>query len=89
MLTADLGAGPGPPVVAAARDEDVVRIGQRGGSVRRTGRWVVPRRLKLRSSWCEVTLDFTDAVIMHDTLRIDMNVRGGTLILVTGPGICR
>jgi len=65
----------------------VIRIDQRGGSVRRSGRWVVPRRLELRSSWCDVTLDFTDAVIMHDTLHIDMNMRGGSLILVAGPGI--
>lgn len=87
VLTADLVAGPGRPGVATAQAEEVIRLGQRGGSVRRTGRWVVPRRLELRSSWCDVTLDFTDAVIMHDTLRIDMNVRGGSLILVAGPGI--
>jgi hypothetical protein len=48
---------------------------------------VVPRRLELRSSWCDVTLDFTDAAITYSTLRIDMKVRGGSLILVTGPGI--
>ncbi len=34
-----------------------------------------------------MTLDFTDAVIMHDTLRIDMKMRGGSLILVTRPGV--
>jgi hypothetical protein len=38
-------------------------------------------------SWCDVTLDFTDAVIRHDTLLIDMNMRGGSLTLVVGPGI--
>ena len=84
VLTADLAAGPG---VATAPAGDVIRIGQRGGSVRRTGRWIVPRRLELRPSWCDVTLDFTDAVIMHDTLHIEMNMRGGSLILVTRPGI--
>jgi hypothetical protein len=83
-LTTDLVAGPGG---ATAQAEDVIRIDQRGGSVRRTGRWVVPRRLELRPSWCDVTLDFTDAVIMHDRLRIDMNVRGGSLTLVAAPGI--
>lgn len=95
-LTADLVArpsAPGAPGVSAgpgaapARAADTIRIDQRGGSVRRTGRWTVPRRLELRSSWCDVVLDFTDAVITHDTLRIDMNVRGGSLTLVAGPGI--
>ena len=81
-LTADLGPGPAP-----AQAEEVVRIDQRGGSVQRTGRWVVPRRLELRPSWCDVTLDFTEAVIAADTLLIDMSMRGGSLILVTRPGI--
>lgn len=85
VLTADL-----PSIAAsggAAEVKDVVRIDQRAGSVRREGRWVVPRRIDLRPSWCDVMLDFSDAVITQDTLRIDMNMRGGTLLLVTGPGI--
>jgi hypothetical protein len=64
----------------------VIRINQHGGSVQRTGRWVVPRRLELRSSWCDVMLDFTNEVITRGTLRIDMNVRGGSLILLARPG---
>jgi Domain of unknown function (DUF1707) len=88
VLTADLGPGrPGRPGAVRAQAEDVVRIDQRGGSVRRTGGWVVPRLLELRTSWCDVTLDFTDAVIVADTLVIDMHMRGGSLILVTRPGV--
>jgi hypothetical protein len=56
VVISDLPAQPG---TAAPRAKDVVRIDQRGGSVQRTGRWVVPRRLELRTSWCDVTLDFT------------------------------
>ena len=86
-LTADLVPGPSMPGAAMAQAEDVIRIDQRGGSVRRTGRWVVPQQLELRSSWCDVWLDFTDALITHDTLRIDLNMRGGSLILVAVPGL--
>ena len=86
-LTADLVAAPSMLDVAMAQAEDMIRIDQRGGSVRRTGRWVVPQRLELRSSWCDVWLDFTDAVITHDTLRLDLNMRGGSLVLVAGPGL--
>jgi Domain of unknown function (DUF1707) len=86
VLTADLTGGPGRSGVATAQAEDVMRISKHGGSVRRTGRRVVPRRLELRSSWCNVTLDFTNAVITRDTVRIDMNVRGGSLILLARPG---
>jgi Domain of unknown function (DUF1707) len=64
-----------------------IRIAQKGGSVSRTGQWTVPRRIDLRPSWCDVTLDFTDAVLTHHTLLIDMRMRGGTLTLVAGPGV--
>src|SRR6202050_373180 len=77
LLTADL----------AERAQDVIRIGQRGGSVRRGGRWVVPRRLELRPSWCDVMLDFTNSVIGPDALLIDLNMRGGSLVLVARPGM--
>jgi hypothetical protein len=90
VLTADLGrpsGGPDPMDLAAAKADEVIRIDQRGGSVKRAGPWVVPRRMELRPSWCDVTLDFTDAVITHDTLLIDMNMRGGSLALVAGPGV--
>ncbi|WP_377267887.1 DUF1707 domain-containing protein [Peterkaempfera sp. SMS 1(5)a] len=87
-LTADL-----PPVsamggTAVAEVKDVVRIAQvHSGAIERVGRWVVPRRLELAITYCEVTLDFTDAVITHDTLRIDVAMMGKTLTLVTRPGI--
>jgi Domain of unknown function (DUF1707) len=85
-LTADLTGGPDRSDVATAQAKDVIRISKHGGSVRRTGRWVVPRRLELQSSWCQVTLDFTNAVITRDTVCIDMDVRGGSLILLVLPG---
>jgi hypothetical protein len=86
-LTADLAAPPASPAPESAPAEDVMRIDQYGGSVQRSGRWVVPRRLELHPSWCDVTIDFTDAVIRHDTLHIEMKMRGGSLILVVGPGM--
>jgi hypothetical protein len=83
VLTADLVTG----TAHAARAEEVVRIDQKGGSVQRTGQWVVPRRLELRSSWSDVTLDFTEAVIVEDTLLVEMDMRGGALVMVTTPGV--
>ena len=91
-FTADLPpSAPGryvPSAIAAAPPpEGEIRIAQKGGSVSRTGHWAVPRRIDLRPSWCDVTLDFTEAVIAVDTLLIEMSMRGGSLILVTRPGI--
>ncbi|MFI0764229.1 DUF1707 domain-containing protein [Streptomyces sp. NPDC021218] len=90
VLTADL-----PPVSAATgggmagvEAKDVVRIEQvHSGAVERAGHWVVPRRLELAVTYCKVTLDFTDAVITHDTLRIDVAMTGKTLKLITRPGV--
>lgn len=88
VLTADL------PAVSTAKDgtaaevKDVVRIEQVfSGAVERMGRWVLPRRLELEVTWCDVTLDFTEAVITQDTLRIDVAMTGKSLTLVTRPGI--
>lgn len=81
-LTADLPAAPG-----RAEAKELVRIEQQAGSAVRSGGWVVPRRLEIESSWGDVTLDFTQAVIAEATLRIDLNMHAGTLKLVTRPGV--
>ncbi|MGW7072303.1 DUF1707 SHOCT-like domain-containing protein [Streptomyces sp. NPDC054855] len=87
-LTTDL-----PPVsvtggAVAAEVKEVVRIEQvHSGAVERVGRWVVPRRLELAVIWCDVTLDFTEAVITQDVLRIDVTMAGKSLTLITGPGV--
>lgn len=90
-LTADLPVASTPAGGAAAGGvvpKDVVRIDHVfSGAVKRTGRWVLPRRLELAVSWCDVTLDFTEAVITQDTLQIDVAMTGKTLTLVTGPGV--
>jgi hypothetical protein len=84
VLTADLPAAAGQASVGV---EDVVRIRQEGASTRRGDGWTVPRRLEIRSAWGEVTLDLTDAVITHDTLDIDLDLRAGALKLLIRPGV--
>nr|WP_317620511.1 DUF1707 domain-containing protein [Streptomyces sp. CBMA156] len=86
-LTTDL-----PPMTVSAEGvvaevRDVVRIDQKWSRVKRTGRWVVPRRLEIVTEWSAVTLDFTEAVITESTLRIDLDMQGKTLTLITRPGI--
>ncbi|WP_282090114.1 DUF1707 SHOCT-like domain-containing protein [Streptomyces tendae] len=84
-LTADLPAAADRVPDPAAKD--VVRIDQQGASTRRGEGWVVPRRMEIRSAWGEVTLDLARAVITHDTLHIDLDMRAGALKVVTRPGI--
>jgi hypothetical protein len=86
-LTADLVTPRASRAPESEQAKDVIRIDQRGGTVQRTGRWLVPQRLEMHPSWCDVSINFTEAVIRHDTLQIEMKMRGGSLILVVGPGI--
>ncbi|GGT00432.1 DUF1707 SHOCT-like domain-containing protein [Streptomyces griseoviridis] len=84
-LTAD------PPATAhgaTAKATDTVRIEQAfSGAVERSGRWTLPRRLELAVTWCDATPGHAEAVITHDTLRIDVAMAGETLTLITRPGI--
>ncbi|WP_326723095.1 DUF1707 domain-containing protein [Streptomyces sp. NBC_00243] len=87
-LTADLPPAPATVGGAGAEAKDLIRIEQVfSGAVERVGRWVVPRRLELEVTFCKVTLDFTDAVITHDTLQVDVSMTGKTLTLITRPGV--
>ncbi|MEU8968302.1 DUF1707 domain-containing protein [Streptomyces monashensis] len=86
VLTADLPVEAGA-AAAPAPAKDVVRIEQQYASATRDGRWIVPRRLEIECAWGNVTLDFSDAVLTHDTLDIDLGLCGGTLRLITRPGM--
>lgn len=87
-LTADLPTAADGTAAKVAEVKDVVRIEHVfSGAIERKGRWVLPRRLELAVTWCDVTLDFTEAVIMQDTLRIDVAMAGKSLTLITGPGV--
>ena len=94
-LTADLIAAPGSggaltlplagtPAQAAA---ELLTINERHGSVRRDGRWTLPHRLALRTAWCDVMLDLTNAVRSGPELIIELRVRGGDVELVLAPGM--
>jgi hypothetical protein len=94
-LTADLIPAPGrdgaltlplagtPAKPAAER----ITIKEKYGSVRRDGRWTLPRRLALRTAWCDVMLDLTSAVRSAPELVIELKVRGGNVELVLAPGM--
>lgn len=92
-LTSDLPTTPGAAVMPPGADavsgtpKDLARIHVHGSSVRRDGRWVVPKELDIKVKGGGVTLDFTEAVITHPLLRITVEVRGGGLRLITTPGI--
>jgi len=90
-LTSDLPAG-GQAIapaldLAAERAKDVVRLECSSGNVSRVGRWVVPGRIEARVTSGNVKLDFTEAVVAARTIQIEAEVRSGSLLIITKPGI--
>jgi hypothetical protein len=93
-LTADLIAGPGggialalPSATPAEPAAELLTIREKHGAVRRDGRWTLPHRLALRTAWCEVLLDLTNAVRSGPELVIELKVSGGNVELVLAPGM--
>jgi hypothetical protein len=87
-LVSDLPAAPESPAgVPRVKPKDVVRIDCHAGTARRDGRWMVPRRMQVQVTSGSVTLDFTEAVTWWPSLELDAEVSGGSLRLVTRPGI--
>jgi hypothetical protein len=75
--------GPVRPQPPPHRDH----IGSELYQAKRDGRWTVPSELDVRVDGGVVILDFTEAEITSPTLDIAARVRGGSLTLITRPGI--
>ena len=75
--------GPVRPAPPPHRDH----IGSELYQAKRDGRWTVPSELDVRVDGGIVILDFTEAEITSPTLAITARVRGGSLTLITKPGI--
>jgi hypothetical protein len=81
------GQSPLSPGSGAGEPEHRDRIGSELYSAKRDGHWTVPSELDVQVDGGSVVLDFTEAEITSPTLDIDATVRGGSLTLITKPGI--
>jgi hypothetical protein len=88
ILTTDLPVVPGQAAALAAPEgKELVRINCGSGSARRDGPWIVPQRMEVDVTSGSVHLDLTKAIITAPVLTIDADVRSGSLVIVTRPGI--
>jgi hypothetical protein len=72
---------------AAARPaREVVELRNVASSLKRRGRWAVPRRLVVRNRAGSVKLDFAEAVIQHPVVEIDLEVLAGSTELILPDG---
>lgn len=54
-------------------------------SIKRQGQWHVPRELIIRNRMGSTKLDFSDAKIEHDEVRITLEVSGGSVKMLLPP----
>jgi hypothetical protein len=93
VLTTDLPAAPQPASPAQSAGvlqgsaKELVKIDCGSGTARRDGQWIVPQRMEINVASGSVKLDLTEAVISSPTLQLDIDVRSGSFLVVTRPGI--
>lgn len=75
-VTADL---PASAAQALAAPGDVVELRHTFGSLKRSGRWVVPRNLRVSQRMGSAELDFTEAEISDPVISIELDVSGGSV----------
>lgn len=76
-FTADL-----PATVAP----QVLELRSRASSLKRAGRWVVPRQVVVEARSSSVRLDLTEAVITSPTVEVSLDVRSSAVTLVLPHG---
>ncbi|MCW0211850.1 MAG: DUF1707 domain-containing protein [Pseudonocardia sp.] len=85
---ADLpGAAVVPPqgaVAVPAREQ--VHLSTEMGSIKRTGDWPVPARLRLTTTMGSIHLDFTEARSLPRQIDVDVSTGMGSITLVLPPG---
>ncbi len=76
-ITSDLPADDAP--ATPMTQDSVVELRGTSSSLKRTGRWIVPRKLVLRQQKGSAELDFTQAQISHPVTRIELDISGGSV----------
>jgi hypothetical protein len=75
---------PGSPASAQAPEQ--VDLRTTAATLKRRGRWLVARRLRVTAMAGSVKLDFTDAVIAHQVVEVELDVYAGSTTLVLPRG---
>jgi uncharacterized protein DUF1707 len=67
------------------RRQEPLELRSTMSTLRRTGRWVVPRTVVVRNRMASTSLDFTDARIEHPEVQLQLDVTGGSVELLLPP----
>lgn len=77
---------PDVPTPAAATPREYAELRATASDLKRRGQWVVPRQLSVYNKAGSVKLDFTDAVIPHRVVDIELDSMAGSTTLVVPRG---
>jgi hypothetical protein len=79
-LITDLPAEPAPPV------EDVVELESKNNHIKRSADWAVPRRMRISSKYGSVELDFSEAVVTHSVVDVELDLAYGSAKIILPEG---
>lgn len=74
----------GAPATGTALEHGQLRTTM--STIKREGRWVVPRRLHVHSKAGTVKLDLTEAVITHPVIELEVELYAGSVTLLVPDG---
>ena len=78
---------PGRTRPLADRDDQVLRVVAGMGNRKQAGVWVCPRRIVAQTGVAgNVTIDFTESVLEHDVVRVEVITGTGRIVLVVPQG---
>jgi hypothetical protein len=70
----------------AAPDDDVVELESQNGHIKRSGDWAVPRRMRISSKYGSVELDFSEAVVAHSVVDVEVDLVYGSVKIILPEG---
>ncbi|WP_327589446.1 DUF1707 domain-containing protein [Nonomuraea sp. NBC_00507] len=66
--------------------DDVIDLESKNGNLKRSGDWAVPRRLRVSSKYGSVELDFSEAVIAHPVVDVELDLTYGSAKIILPEG---
>jgi hypothetical protein len=66
--------------------DEVIDLESKSGNIKRSGDWAVPRRLRAVSKYGSVELDFSQAVIPHQVVEVELDLAYGSAKIILPEG---
>ncbi|WP_246148102.1 DUF1707 SHOCT-like domain-containing protein [Nonomuraea turkmeniaca] len=66
--------------------DDVVELDATHGNLKRSGDWAVPRRLRVSTKYGSVELDFSEAVVTHPVVHVELDLVYGSAKIILPEG---